>query len=360
MPTSICGDHIDKDDGGTSPLVSVIVLNWNGEKFIRRSLSSLRKMEYANMEVIVVDNASTDRSVDIIKREFPEFGLLRNSKNLGFSAGMNVGIRASQGDLILLFNNDAIAHPASLSRMVNTIRAREVGIVGGLVLYAEAPDVIGSLGGKFDAVTGVIWAEGNGKKLNTVEGIKKDLIEDLDYVSGCGFLTRRDVIRKIGLFDEQFALLGQDLDWCLKARRAGFRCVLASSAVIWHLGSYSFRRKPLKSYADRLKSDFQAIILHFPTIPMLSALFFQIAIVPFLEVFFYDQSDVAMVSRLRVRMKMFCENLKDLRILICSRKQNRSLGVLRLKPRTLELLKFAVFRAKAKEFYLGKLLQKLE
>lgn len=360
MPNCICGNLMDENGIKTSPLVSVIVLNWNGEEFIRRSLNSIRELEYTNIEVIIVDNASTDKSADIIKREFPEFRLLRNSKNLGFSAGMNVGIRASQGDLILLCNNDVIAHPASLSYMVSTIRPKEVGIVGGLILYAEPSDVIGSLGGKFDAVTGMIWAEGQGRKLNATKGVEKDLIEDLDYVSGCAFLTRKDVVRKIGLFDEQFALLGQDLDWCLKARRTGFRCVLVPSAIIWHFSSYSFRRKPLISYADRLKSDLQTIILHFPTIPMFSALFFQITIAPFLEVFFYDQSDVPMVSRLRVRMKAFCENLKNLRILIRRRKQNNSLGDLRLKPRTLELVKFAIFRTRAKEFYLGKFLQKLE
>lgn len=341
------------------PLVSIIVLNWNGEHVIRLSLDSIRRLDYPNIEVIVVDNGSTDRSADIISKEFPDFRLLRNGKNLGFSAGMNVGIKECRGDLIVLYNNDAIAHPTSLSEMIKTIRSEEVGMVGGIILYLEPINVIGSLGGKFDPITGVIWAEGHGKKL-TAEKPEKGLIEDLDYVSGCVLLTKRDVINKIGLLDEQVILLGQDLDWCLKARRAGFRCVLVPSAVIWHIGSHSFRRMPLRSYAERLKSDLQTITLHLPMIPMLSALFFQIAIAPFFELYFHSQSDISMYSRLQTRMRAFCENLKNLPDLMSKRKEIAMLGDLQLRPRTFELFKFALFRAKSKEFYMGKILQKLE
>jgi len=343
------------------PLVSIVVLNWNGERVIRLSLDSIRKLDYPNIEVIVVDNGSTDASIDTISNEFPDFRLLKNSKNLGFSAGMNIGIQESRGDLILLYNNDAIAHPASLSEMVKTIQSdNEIGIVGGLILYNEPKDVIGSRGGKFDPLTGMIWAEGHGKKLVAKDQRKENSVTDLDYISGCVLLVRRDVIQKIGLFDEHAILWSQDLDWCLKARRAGFKCVLNPSAVIWHIGSYSSRRMPLRSYAERVKSDFQVIMLHFPMIPMLSALLFQIVIAPFFELLFFRQSDVTSRSRLQARVNAFCENLKNAKRLVSKRKQIAALGVLRLKLRTIELVKFALFRMRSKEFYLGKLLQRME
>lgn len=343
------------------PLVSIVVLNWNGERIIRACLDSIRKLDYPNIEVIVVDNGSTDASTDIISNEFSEFCLLKNRRNLGFSAGMNVGIETSRGDLVLLFNNDAVAHPQSLSKMVRTILLKdEIGIVGGLILYSEPNDIIESCGGKLDPITGVIWAEGNGAKLNKKVKHVRNLVTDLDYISGCVFLVKKDVISKIGFFDEQVALFGQDLDWCLKARRVGFQCVLNTLALIWHIGSYSSRRAPLKNYTEKLKSDFQVVMLHFPTTPLFSSLFFQIVVAPIFEVLFSKQSDISLRLILDARMSAFCEILKNIKNIISKRKQNFVLGSLLLKPRTFELLKFIFFRAKSKEYYLGKLLQKLK
>jgi len=360
--------HLDIGNDNTAretkkfPLVSIVVLNWNGERVIRLSLDSIRKLDYRNVEVIVVDNGSTDASIDIIGNEFPDFRLIKNSKNLGFSAGMNIGIKESNGDLILIYNNDAIAHPTSLSKMVKTILSNDkIGIVGGLILYYGPNDVIGSLGGKIDTVTGIIWAEGHGQKLATKCQLEEKLITDLDYVSGCVLLVRKEVIKKIGLFDEEvLSWTAQDLDWCFKARRTGFVCVLNPTAIIWHIGSFSSRRMPLRSYSEKLRTDFQVIMLHFPVIPMFSALFFQLAIAPFLELLFFRQSDITSRLRLQARVNMFCENLNNVSKFVSKREQNSFLGVLRLKPRIIELVKFAFFRIRCKEFFLGKLLQRLD
>ena len=341
--------------------MSIVVLNWNGEQVIRSSLGSIRKLDYSNKEVIVVDNGSTDASISIISNEFPDFRLLKNSKNLGFSAGINIGIQESQGDLILLYNNDAIAHPASLSKMVETILSKnKIGMVGGLILYNEPNDVIWSRGGKLDLVTGTIWSDGLGQKMFAKSPFQENLVADVDYLSGCVLLIRKEVIQKIGLLDDAYLIGGQDLDWCLRARRAGFECVLNPSAIIWHIGSHSSRQMPLRSYAERQKSDFRVIMLHFPLITIFSALLFQLVITPFFELLFFKQSDIALRSRLRVRLYGFCENLKNMRKLVSKRRQIATLGVLRLKVRTFELLKFAVCRIGSREFYMGKFLQKLE
>jgi hypothetical protein len=341
--------------------VSIVVLNWNGEQVIRSSLGSIRKLDYPNVEVIVVDNGSTDASLNIISNEFPDFRLLKNSKNLGFSAGMNIGIQESRGDLILLYNNDAIVHPASLSKMVETILSKnKIGIVGGLILYNEPNDVIWSRGGKLDLVTGTIWSDGLGQKMFAKSPLQENPVADIDYLSGCVLLIRKEVIQKIGLLDDAYLIGGQDLDWCLRSRRAGFECVLNPSAIIWHIGSHSSRQMPLRSYAERQKSDFRVIMLHFPLITIFSALLFQLVITPFFELLFFRQSDIALRSRLRVRLYGFCENLKNMRKLVSKRRQLATLGVLRLKVRTFELLKFAIHRVGSREFYMGKFLQKLE
>jgi len=349
-----------KEQRQKCPLVSIIVLNWNGEKVIRKCLNSVKRLNYPSVEVIVVDNGSTDASIDIVSRDFPDFRLLKNDKNLGFSAGMNVGIAESRGDLILLYNNDAIAHPESLSEMVKTMLLDDAtAIVGGLILYDNPKDVIESRGGKFDPITGVIWADGNGERLPSQRPQNEDIVTDLEYVSGCALLAKRDVIQKIGLFDEEFILWSQDLDWCLKAKRAGFKCVLDTSAKIRHVGSYSSRRTPLKSYSGKLKSDIQVIMLHFPVVPMLSALFFQVFVVPFVDALVFKQPGIRARSRLQARVIAICENLKNIKGIKSKRKQIAALGTLRMKPRKLELVKFIVFRVRTTEFYSGMLLQEV-
>ena len=343
------------------PLVSIVVLNWNGERVIRLCLDSIRKLDYPNKEVIVVDNGSEDTSVDIIREEYREFRLIENLKNLGFSAGMNVGIKESRGSLILLYNNDAISHPTSLSQMVNTILSRtKIGLVGGLILCHEPNDVIWSFGGKLDVLTGTIWSDGLGQKIHAEKDLKENEVADIDYLSGCVLLIKREVVQRIGLLDEESAVWGQDVDWCLKARRAGFECVLNPSAKIWHIGSYSSRQMPLRSYALKQESDFRVIMLHFPLIPMFSALLFQLLVTPIFELLFFGQSDVALRSRLKSRLYGFCENLKNVRNLLSRRRRIAKLGVLRFKVRTFELLMFAIFRVSSKEFYMGRFFKRVE
>ncbi len=348
-------------DSAESPLVSIIVLNWNGERVIRLSLDSVKKLDYPNTEVIVVDNGSTDSSVDIIRREYPEFRLIENGRNLGFSAGMNVGIEASKGQLILLYNNDAIAQPNSLSRMVRTIDSDpRIGIAGGVILYYEPNDVVWSAGGKLDVVTGMTWSDGLGMKLQDTQFVKANELADVDYLSGCVLLIKKAVVKKTGLLDEESAIGGQDIDLCLRARRAGFTCILNSGAKFWHIGSYASRQMPSRSYAQRQKSDFRVILLHFPLLPMLSALFSQVFLAPLFENFFFAQSEVNSTSRFHARLTGLSANLENLRGLLSERKQIAELGSLHLKIRLFELLRFAVFRLGSKEFFMGGLLRKSE
>lgn len=339
------------------PLVSILVLNWNGQRVIRQSLDSVRRLEYPNKEKIVIDNNSTDSSIEIIKREFPDFQLVRNDKNLGFAAGMNVGIKKAKGDFILLFNNDAVAQPRSLSILVERAMSDHyIGLVGGLILFYKPNNVIWSLGGMFDPLTGTIWSEGLGQLLPAKIGNGKTVL-DVDYLSGCVLLLKREVIDKIGLFDEGFFLGGDDIDFSLRAKRAGYRCVLDSSAIIWHIGSYSLRHLPLFSYTERQKSDFRTIFLHLPVPILFSALFFQLTIMPLAEMFLFRESGTPPSARYHARILAFCQNLKILHGTLLKRKQIRKIGMFEPKIRTMDLLKFGLIRIRSKEFYMGKLLQ---
>jgi hypothetical protein len=115
---------------------------------------------------------------------------------------------------------------------------------------------------------------------------------------------------------------------------------------------------PLWSYAQRLKSDFRVMILHFPLVALVPSLAFQLVITPFFELFFFRQSDISFLSRVEARLAGFGNNMRNLPELLALRKRIAALGSLRLKVRTKELLEFALFRAKSKEYYMGKFLQK--
>lgn len=340
-----------------NPLVSILVLNWNGEKVIRQSLDSIRRLTYPNKEIIVIDNDSTDASIEIIANEFPEFGLLRNSRNVGFAAGMNKGIERAKGELILLYNNDAVAHPASLSILVKRLLSHNsTGLAGGLILYYEPNNIIWSNGCMFDLVTGTIWSKGLGQTLPRKNNNPNPIV-DLDYLSGCVLLMKREVIEKIGPLDESFFMAGEDLDFCLRAKNAGYRCVLDSSAVIWHIGSHSQRHLPLLSYTERQKSDFRNIFLHIPVPVLFSALFFQLTIMPLAEMLLFGEPNISASARLHARILAFCQNLKTLNRTLLRRRQIRKLGSSEPRIRTLDMLKFAYVRMKSKEFYMGRLLQ---
>lgn len=341
------------------PLVSILVLNWNGEKVIRRGLEAITKLTYPHTEVIVIDNDSTDASLEIVREEFPQFEVIRNSRNLGFAAGMNEGIKRAKGDLILLYNNDAVAHPASLSILVERLLSHSsIGLAGGLILYYEPNNVIWSKGCMFDLVTGTMWSEGLGETLpkNTADA---RAIVDFDYLTGCVLLIKREVIERIGLLDEGYFVADEDLDFCLRAQRAGYRCILDSSAMIWHIGSYSLRQLPLSSYTERQKSDFRTILLHVPVPLLFSAVFFQLTVMPLAELLLFRDTDINMSARLSARILAFSLNLKILGRTLRKRKQIRKFGLLKPRIRTLDLMRFSLTRMKSKEFFMGKLLQKM-
>jgi GT2 family glycosyltransferase len=341
-----------------SPFVSILVLNWNGEKVIRKSLGSIRKLTYPRKELIVIDNNSTDSSKEIIRKEFPEFQLLQNNKNLGFAAGMNEGIKRAKGSLILLYNNDAISHPESLSKLVNRILSdKSIGVVGGLILFYEPKNVVWSSGGMFDLVTGTIWSEGLGQPYVKNTSYNKTAA-DIDYLSGCVLLIRREVFEKIGLLDEGFFMAGDDIDFCLRARRDGCHCFLDSSAIIWHIGSHTLRQMPIRGYVERQKSDFRTILLHVPIPLLISALFFQLFIMPFGELFLFRNSQMSVTTRFNIRVLAFRQNLRDIRKTLRRRKQIAKLGPLNLKVRTVDLVRFGLNRIKHKEYFMGKMFQK--
>ncbi len=223
----------------SDPFVSVVVLNWNGIEDTVECLNSLREMDYPNFETIVVDNGSTDGSQERIKREFPEVSLIENHKNLGVGEGNNVGIRHALGkgaEYIFLLNNDAIVDPQVLQELINVAENdRMIGIAGPLIYFYDDPTKIQSAGLHIDFRDAVCRLRGY-KRRDTGDYSK---MEEVNSASGCGMLVKKSVIQKVGLLDPEYFAYGDDIDWSLRTKKAGFKVVFVPQAKMWHKGSMS-------------------------------------------------------------------------------------------------------------------------
>jgi len=234
-----------------SPTVSIITLTWNSYEVTLECLLTLRKLDYPNFEVIVVDNGSTDGSQEQLAREFPDVQLICNPTNLGFAGGNNVAIRdalARNPAYLLLLNNDTIVAPNFLSEM---IRAAEtdpaIGLANPKILYHEPADRIWYAGGSYKRG----WSFAKHFGVNRTDNGKYNQACEVSFATGCALLVKTEIVRKIGLLDESFFLGFEDLDWCVRAQDAGFKAIYVPSAVVWHRTGWVTRKnlgKPLRDF----------------------------------------------------------------------------------------------------------------
>jgi GT2 family glycosyltransferase len=219
--------------------IYVVVLNWNGERVIGPCLASLRRIVEPRLEIIVVDNASSDRSLEIVRREAPEAELIVNDRNLLFAEGNNVGLRRAMergARFCLLLNNDTEVEPSSAGALLASLEAKaEAGIVGPKILYDGEPRRIWYGGAGFYPL---LWIPRH-LDIRKVDGTFEDRRGETGWVSGCAMLVRREVIDRIGLLDPSYTIYCEDVDFCLRARRAGWKCLYEPSAVVRHKVSAS-------------------------------------------------------------------------------------------------------------------------
>ena len=217
------------------PLVWILLVNWNGKNDTLACLASLRKINYQRRHLLVLDNASTDGSVEAIRQQFPEVEVMVNPCNERFARannqGMQMALRAG-AELVLLLNNDTEVAPDFLDHLVQAIHSRgDAGMVAPKIYYHHEPNLIWFAGGKVNLWTGRVWHRGL-RQLDTAEKFSKT--EVVDYLTGCAILAKRACIEKIGMLDESYFMYAEDADWCWRARRAGFVCLYQPAAKIWH------------------------------------------------------------------------------------------------------------------------------
>jgi len=218
------------------PLVSVIVLNFEGLKrrHLIDCLESLSKTIYPYLQVIVVDNASTNGSAGFIKKNYPWVKLIENKVNLGYSASNNEAMRQSTGEYVVLLNNDTNVTPSWLDHIVSALQKDEkVAVVGCKILCYNEPKRIDSAGGYIDAA-GRPFERGRyfGESISDVG--QYDYVFKVFYVSGAAIALRKRVINEIGDLDPEFFMYFEEVDLCWRAILRGYDVLYIPDAVIYH------------------------------------------------------------------------------------------------------------------------------
>lgn len=225
--------------------VSIVIVNWNGWKDTLECLDSIAKINYPDYQVLIVDNGSTDESVQKLKdwlgnnKSVIGYKLLANDYNAGFAGGNNIGIKRAleqKSDYVLLLNNDTTVAPDFLYKLVETGEDdARCGIVGPKIYFESDKNRIWFGGGYFSWFGGGRHLEYGAIDKNPADKKTKEV----DYMTGCCFLIKREVIEKIGLINEDFFLYYEDTEWSLRARKRGFKIIYVPSSHIWHKVSRS-------------------------------------------------------------------------------------------------------------------------
>jgi hypothetical protein len=223
------------------PRITIILVNWNGREDTLACLRSLGDIDYPQerRRIILVDNASSDGSVEAVRSAFPDVTLIENDANMRFAHANNQGIAlALEGgaDAVLLLNNDTEVNPSFLRRMAEAlIEGANVGIVGAKVYFYEPSDLLWYAGGVVSMWRGLIAHQG----IREPDRGQYDTRRDTGYVTACCALASRACVEAVGGLDERYYIYGEDADWSERARRAGFRVVVEPAARVWHKVSSS-------------------------------------------------------------------------------------------------------------------------
>ena len=224
------------------PQVSIIILNWNGKKDTIDCLESLKNITYPNYEILLVDNGSTDGSVDCFREQYPEIEIIENKENLGFAEGNNIAIRKivkKETKYILLLNNDTVVDKRFLDELIKVAESNQnIGILGPTIYYYSQPNKIQSAGAK------ILWNKGRDSisRHNELDVGEYNKIEEVDYVSGCALLAKVEVFKKIGCLNKHYFAYWEETDLCIRAHDALYKVLYVPKAKIWHKGGSTSKK----------------------------------------------------------------------------------------------------------------------
>ncbi|MBI3576823.1 glycosyltransferase family 2 protein [Candidatus Gottesmanbacteria bacterium] len=221
------------------PLVSVIIVNWNGKVYLKVCLVSLFSCQYKPIEIFFVDNASTDGSVEYVKKHFPKIKIFKNSANLGFAGGHDVALSKARGEAVLLLNTDTVVQKDVVEKLVRVLYSdTKIAAVQPKILLDSQRKLIDSIG-CFFLSNGLLYHFGR-EKLCTMPLYNKEM--DVFSAKGVCLLLRRKAINQVGLFDRDFYAYFEETDLCMRLWLAGFRVVYTPTTSVLHVGGASSRQ----------------------------------------------------------------------------------------------------------------------
>lgn len=243
---AISRPHQQKEKHG--PVLSVIVVTWNGKQLVWTCLTSIQRwLEGVSHEVIVVDNASSDGTAEMVEAEFPRVRLIRNQRNLGFGAGNNAGMAVAQGECFLLLNSDARLIDETPARLVAQLRSRgEVGIIGPRLRFEDGR--LQASAHRFGSFWSLLIEECGFYKFLSKERVANLFLggywdhegeREVDWVTGACMLVRREVFEETGGFDAGIFLYGEEVEWCRRIRARGWSVLFSPIGEVVHVGHAS-------------------------------------------------------------------------------------------------------------------------
>jgi GT2 family glycosyltransferase len=254
---------VDGGGRGQRAHVVVLVLNWNNWRDTNECLESLRGLDYDDWNVIVLDNGSTDGSVERIRERFPEVEIMELGENLGFAGGNNAGIRAALqrgAEYVWLLNNDTTVDPEALVAMVEKAETDPtIGAVGSAIYHTSEPQCLQAWGGGYVN----FWL---GRSRHFVDPVPD---EKLQFLTGASLLLRRSALESVGFLDEDFFLYWEDADYCFRLRTAGWRLAVAGGSKVWHKQTATTGKNSARLDWNFNKSAKRFFRKHFP-LPVIS------------------------------------------------------------------------------------------
>jgi len=249
-------------NGDRTPLVAIIILNWNSWSDTLECIIACRKLLWTNLCILVVDNGSTDDSVARIRAGEPTQQIIQTGANLGFAGGNNIGIRHAldlSADYIWLLNNDAIPAPDALAPLVTALESSpHAACAASKIYYQNDPQRIWFAGGAWSKGHLRLRQQGAGQ----IDRGQFDQVRLLGSVSGCSMLVPADMFRTVGMLNEEYFLYWEDTDWSARAQKVGYQLVFAPDSHVWHKVSASIASRSKIQYYYFTRSGLNFCLAH--------------------------------------------------------------------------------------------------
>lgn len=244
--------------------LSIVIVNWNAKSYLAKCLSSIEHNIHPLIaETLVIDNGSSDGSVETVRRLFPYVVLIENGKNLGFSKANNIGIRRSSGKYICLVNSDVVVLPGCFQELYSFLEHhRTAGMVGPIMLDAQGN--IGRSTMAFPSLLNNVYRALALERLFhrsrrfgefLITHVRTNKTQTVDVLNGFFWMIRRNAIEEVGLLDESFFIYGEDIDYCKRFHDLGWENVLVAEAKAIHFGGASSSKDPIRFYLEMQRAN---------------------------------------------------------------------------------------------------------